>query len=680
MRFLFPEFLFALLLIAIPVIIHLFNFRKFKKVYFSNVSLLKSIEIQTIAAQKLKERLILASRVLAIVFLVLAFAQPFIKNDKNPEPFKNSAVSIYLDNSYSMEALNKDGTLLDEGKRKVREILKAYSLNDQFQLITNNFDGKQQRFIAKDELEEQLNTITISSLTRDFNTITNRQKLILDKANGYKKVSYLISDFQKQPNNSTEFKPDSSINQYLVPLQSNSLPNISIDSIYFLSPFHQPNQKESLVVVAKNHSLEDAIAIPLKLNINGLQKAIGSLDIKAGLTQKDTLSFSGLPAGWQKGLLTIKDYPITFDDNFYFAFEVKNKLEVLTVYQNQPIANISLAYQTDDFFKVTSVNQSQINYSSLNKYALIILENLESVSDGLSQQLKQYVEQGGSLSVFFPSNADLSSYQNFLTKLNTDYPLALVNQPVKGKSLDLKHPVFKDVFEQIPKNIDLPNATQYFSSSNLVKTTKQVLLNGDQASPLISNYHLKSGKIYISFLPLNSELSNLSKHALFLPYLFKMALLSSKEQLLFKTIGKENQITFGAFNLSEKDIIVIAGEASEIIPEVIKTPSKTLLNYADQLDRPGFYEVKLKDSIINAFGLNEDRAESVLSFYDSSEIAALFKISNKNILNGKNEPINQQIESVNRGFSLWKICIILTILFLLIEVLLIRFFNQKLKN
>ena len=678
MRFLFPEFLFALLLIAIPVIIHLFNFRKFKKVYFSNVKFLKAIEIQTIAAQKLKERLILASRILALIFLVFAFAQPYIKNKNDNQAYKNYAVSIYLDNSYSMEAVNKDGSLLDEGKRKVIEIIKSYSLNDKFQLITNNFEGKQQRFIAKDELLEQLNTISISPLTRDYTTITNRQKLILDKANGYKKVAYLVSDFQKQPNINQEFIPDTNINQFFVPLQGNTLPNISIDSIYFLSPFHQPNQKESLVVVAKNHSSEDVNAIPLKLNINGVQKALSSLDIKAGLAQKDTLSFSGLSAGWQNGLITIKDYPITFDDNFYFSFEVKKKLEILSIYQNQSVSNISIAYQTDDFFKITQVNQSQINYSELNDYSLIVLENLETVSDGLSQQLKQYVELGGSLSIFIPLKADLDSYQSFLNKLNADYPLALVNQTVKGKSLDLKHPVFKDVFEQIPKNIDLPNATQYFTSSNLVKTTKKVLLSADNQSSLISNYQLQNGEIYISYLPLENEASNLTKHALFLPYLFKTALLSSKEQLLFKTIGKENQIRMNSINISEKDKIVITGDKVEIIPEVVKTPSKAILNYADQLIKPGFYQVKLRDTIVNTFGLNEDRAESPLVFYSEQDIESIFKT--KNILNSKSETINQQMQSINRGFSLWKICIILTIIFLLLEVLLIRFFNQKIKN
>src|SRR3989339_322968 len=142
MRFLSPGFLFALLTIAIPVIIHLFNFRKFKKVYFSNVRFLKNVQIQTSSRQHLKDRLILATRILAISFLVLAFARPYIPVADQQNAFQQEVLSIYIDNSYSMEAVNKEGTLLDEAKRRAREIASAYSLNDKFQLLTNDFGGK----------------------------------------------------------------------------------------------------------------------------------------------------------------------------------------------------------------------------------------------------------------------------------------------------------------------------------------------------------------------------------------------------------------------------------------------------------------------------------------------------------------------------------------------------------
>ena len=77
MHFLYPAFLFALLSLAIPVIIHLFNFRKYQKVYFSNVQFLKEVQEQQSYRRNLKERLILACRLLALTFLVLAFAKPY---------------------------------------------------------------------------------------------------------------------------------------------------------------------------------------------------------------------------------------------------------------------------------------------------------------------------------------------------------------------------------------------------------------------------------------------------------------------------------------------------------------------------------------------------------------------------------------------------------------------------
>ncbi|MBL0031994.1 MAG: BatA domain-containing protein [Bacteroidetes bacterium] len=78
MQFIYPEFLFALSVLAIPIIIHLFNFRRFKKIYFTNVRFLKEIKQDTQSKSKLKHLLVLLSRLLALTFLVLAFAQPFI--------------------------------------------------------------------------------------------------------------------------------------------------------------------------------------------------------------------------------------------------------------------------------------------------------------------------------------------------------------------------------------------------------------------------------------------------------------------------------------------------------------------------------------------------------------------------------------------------------------------------
>jgi hypothetical protein len=680
MKFLFPEFLFAWFLMAIPLIIHLFNFRKFKKVYFTNVSFLKEVELQTSSSQKLKERLILASRMLAIFFLVLAFAQPFLQSKTSAQAFKKSIVSIYLDNSYSMEAVNKDGSLLDEGKRKAKELVRAYSLNDRFQLITNDFEGKQQRLLDKKELLEELDNIKISPLSRDYQTIVNRQQEVLLKEQGVKRAAYLLSDFQKQSDLRNTLKVDSSIQLLAVQLLANELPNISIDTVYFLSPIHQPQAKENLVYKVSNHSDKAVKQIPINLKINGAQKALANVDIDAQKDILDTLAFAGLNAGWQEATIQLKDYPITFDDQLQFVFEVKSTLPILGVYQNSPFKNFSAAYQTDPFFNFQEVNESQINYSGLESKQLIVLENLKTISDGLAQQLKQYVDNGGNLSVFIPANAELDNYQKAFQSFGIDYPTALKKQDIKATTLNIQHPFFKNIFDRLPKNPDLPAASSYFESSKLTRTTRQVLINGEGNSPLLSLYPTKKGSIFISWLPLESDLSNFSRHALFLPVLFKMAFTGNQEKSLFYTLGQNSAINLKGLNLPENEIIKIKNKENEIIPEWRQSPGGAVLYFADQIKSAGVYDVVYQNKIIDKIAFNDSRKESARQFYDAQEIETSLGIKQKNIFSGAAAPLNQQIKESDLGSSLWKVCLILALLFLIAEILLIRFFKNPISK
>ena len=115
MQFTYPAFLFALAALAIPIIIHLFYFRRFKKVYFTNVKYLEEIKEETSSRNKLKNLLILLSRILAICGLVFAFAQPFIPQGDTVKK-GNNAVSIFIDNSFSMNAVQNEIPLIDIAK------------------------------------------------------------------------------------------------------------------------------------------------------------------------------------------------------------------------------------------------------------------------------------------------------------------------------------------------------------------------------------------------------------------------------------------------------------------------------------------------------------------------------------------------------------------------------------
>ena len=137
MTFLYPEFLWAISLIAIPIIIHLFNFRRYKKIYYSDISLLKSIKTETKNRSQLKHILILISRILAICSLVLAFCFPF--KPYNNQYINNEKITgIYLDNSLSMSNKNQNDRLLDLAKQQALDLVEQYSSATRFLFTTND--------------------------------------------------------------------------------------------------------------------------------------------------------------------------------------------------------------------------------------------------------------------------------------------------------------------------------------------------------------------------------------------------------------------------------------------------------------------------------------------------------------------------------------------------------------
>jgi hypothetical protein len=392
MHFLYPGFLFALISLVIPVLIHLFNFRKYQKVYFSNVQFLKQVNEQQSSRRNLKERMILAARILALTFLVLAFARPYFSNQKTVNAGTQQAVSIFVDNSYSMQTLNSEGVLLDEAKEKAKEIVSAYGINDRFQLLTQDFEGKHQRLLSRDEFNDAVDAVKIGPQSRDLQQIINRQQSLLNTQPNAIKSICIISDFQKNITNGQPIKTDSSTHINLVQLKASSLPNVAVDSAWLLSAVHRPGESEKLVVRMHNYADSIAEKIPLKVLINGDTKALGSYTVNPRSAQNDTLAFSGLQAGWQRGEITLQDNPVTFDNQFYFSFNVKQQLPVLLIDDGIPNTYLKAVFAADAFFAVRDVPAGNVDYAWLSAYPLIVLSDIRSVSTGLAQQLKVYVQ------------------------------------------------------------------------------------------------------------------------------------------------------------------------------------------------------------------------------------------------------------------------------------------------
>ncbi len=673
MHFLYPAFLFALLSLAIPVLVHLFNFRRYQKVYFSNVQFLKEIQEQQSSRRNLKERLILAARLLALLFLVLAFARPYISGQHNTNAGTQRVVSVFLDNSYSMETLNREGSLLDEAKRRAKEIASAYSMNDRFQLLTQDFEGKHQRLLSREDFNDEVDKIKISPRSRDLQQIINRQQNLLNMQPGASRTVYVVSDFQKNITNGQPLKIDTGIRVSLVQLSANTPANVAVDSVWLLSAIHRPGETEKLVVKLHNYAGESSTKIPLKLIINGEQKALGGFTINARSTQNDTLTFSGLNPGWQRGEITLQDNPVTFDNQFYFSFNVKQQMTVLLIDGGTANPYLKAVFGADQFFNASRVPDGNVDYAGLSAYPLIVISDVKSVSAGLSQQLKTYVSKGGTLAVFPAADADLANYRDFLQQFGASYPEKLITENAKVSALNLQNPVFKNIFEDLPKNPDLPVVKKYYQLSAASGSNESLMqLPGGQA--FWTGYNSGKGKVYVSAVPLNEDFGNLPRHALFVPIMFRIALLSGHDQPLFYTLGHDETVETTPLQTSEKQVLKLVKGAQSIIPDVRQQEGSTLLYVSDQLQETGLYDLKKQDSTVSVMAFNDNRSESDMSYFTPAQLDKIVPRESSVIEAGKGS-LKDIVSQKNIGMQLWKLCIILALIFLAAEILLIKYYK-----
>ena len=188
----------------------------------------------TKARNKLKNLLILTCRLLAVFFLVMAFAQPFIPQDNATVTKGQKAVSIWVDNSFSMDAVGTSGSLLDEVKKDAREIVAAYGATDRFQLLTNDFEGRHQRLVSKEEFLELLEEVKPSPAVRNVSEVVRRQQDLLNNTPDIEsgnRQAFLLSDFQQTISDYGRIETDTAIQFREIIASAQNRNNIFIDSV-----------------------------------------------------------------------------------------------------------------------------------------------------------------------------------------------------------------------------------------------------------------------------------------------------------------------------------------------------------------------------------------------------------------------------------------------------------------
>lgn len=654
MSFNYPQFLWALAALAIPIIIHLFNFRRTTRIFFSNTHFLKQVKQETTQKRKLKRYLILASRLLFLLFLVLAFAQPFLP--AREQLTSQRSLVIYLDNSYSMSAPVQEKTRgLDAAIAYVREIAELFPDETRFKLLTNDFAPFSNSFKSRAEILDQLSQIRFSSTARTANEIIKR----IGDANN---TVFWISDFQK----STFGEPltlDSTWNIRLVPIEFNAISNVYVDSVYLTNPFIIGGEKNSIQVRLRNSGSKAIEGLVSRLSINGVQAATSSLTIQPNSSAETSFDLSGGLQGNNKAVFSFSDFPVSFDNEFFFTLNYAGRLRVVELKSQPGITHVEQVYGNKQLFDLKSYTTANVDYSAFADANLLVLNGINSIDQALGTALRQYLDNQGVLLVFPGTEPDVKSYQNLLTLPALTKTEVAARMPLDKP--DFKNPFFENVFEERTAAVAMPTAQRVWDWG----MDRSAILSFQNGQPYLS----KLANIYIAASGLTTEATDFATHALFVPVMYRVAASGNRQDSKPYHYLSSGLVSVAADSLAGDEPVRMIGE-QEIVPAQRKTGNKVLLELPRYAVSPGFYSVTHQRDTLDLVAFNLEKNESELTTFTGSEIQTAFGSSQISVFDADSpEAFSNEIKARYLGTPLWKYALVLALVFLLAEVLLIRF-------
>ncbi|MBS1681344.1 MAG: BatA and WFA domain-containing protein [Bacteroidetes bacterium] len=654
MSFGYPSFLWALLSLAIPIIIHLFNFRKTIRIYFSNTQFLKQVKEETTQKRKLKKYLVLASRLLFLFFLVLAFAQPFLPA-REQMPTQQGIV-IYLDNSLSMSApVGEKKRALDEAIVMAQNLVDLFPAATRFKLITNDFEPYSNLFKTKAEVTDLLARVRLTGISRSASEIIHR-------LNGEEKVTlFWFSDFQKSTFGNA-VATDSTWQIRLVPLTLEDYPNIFVDTAYLENPFVVSGERNTLKLVLRNNGKKDAQELVTKLVLNGIQSGATSVSIPAKGTSLISFDITSKLSGRKKAVFSFNDYPISFDNDFYCVLDFSVRLKIVEIKSEGNPTYIEKVFGNKEIFSFKSFTPSNLDYGMLANADMVVVHNFNQPDEALVAAIQSYQEKNGTLLLIPGENPDLGTYAQLT---NTPMTKSAAKEANELSKPDFQNPIFANVFEETNVAITMPSAR-----ASLLWSDRSAVLQFKNGEPFLSQFN----NTFILACPLDKKFTDFQTHALFVPVMYRVATSSKKNaQPLYYPLSASS-VSVPSDSLTSETPVKMIGR-QEVIPSQRNFNGQLQLELPNYSLTPGFYDVINSRDTLATLAFNLNKNESVLEQLKPEEA--------KNLLGGKTsisifkpsdaQGFNTEAKERYFGTPLWKFALMASLLFLLAEVLLIRF-------
>ena len=640
MQFKHPEILYFLFLLVIPILVHLFQLRRFKKEYFTNVRFLKELSVQTRKSSKIKKWLLLITRLLVLTCIVLAFAQPFFKAKDN----KNSLNEMYivLDNSFSMQAKGQKGELL---KRAIEDLLEQVQETQNFSLITNSetFWNTDIRSIRK-ELQNLKYSPQPFQLESAMAKIKSRKSV-------FNKDIIIISDgigMQQKQLNSI----DKDFNTIFVIPKAEQKNNIAVDSVYIKQTLD--NFYEIAVKLSGYGSGFKDLPVALFNHEKLVAKTLLKLD-----TKEKTINFT-IPKEDFHGYVSITDNGLEYDNTLYFSISKPEKINAISIGSTEKSTFLSRIYTAEEF-NYSNFNLENLDYNVLEKQDAIVLNELPEIPQALQTTLKTFVEKGGNL-IVIPSNENaVANFNAFLGNFGKIQFKSLQNSEKLVTKIAFNNPVYSAVFEKQVANFQYPNTKTSFAVNN----PNPAILSFEDRSVFLTSIPNPLSAVYVFAAAINKGNSNFQNSPLIVPTFYNMAQSSQKTGISAMVIGENNPILIEA-QLLKDEIVTIKNKDEKFIPIQQILNNKVKITFSDYPQQAGNFGIFKQENLLKNISFNYDRSESNLT-----------PIS-ENLLSDYNtkdsvEAVFDTLQTERTDSEIWKWFVIFTLLFLVTELFIQKF-------
>ena len=605
MGFANPAALWGLLALSVPILVHLFDFRRSVTVSYSDVRLLKNLVQQQSSTRNLKRWLLLIIRCLLIILLTLAFAKPYL--GASPKLGRRESIGIFIDNSPSMSAEGKEGPLLEMAKEAAREVIQGRPADTRYLIHCFGNSAPTFRLRSKEEALEAIDQITYTQISKSISQSVQKLKegLAQSPVNGRK--IFLFSDFQKSQWGT--FVNDSSYRVLAGVLKAEEQSNLYVDSAWFSAPVLGVNRPVSIIYQITNEGENDQREKSIRLKNGEQLLSSGKFSVKAGQKVTDTLSFRPNRAGWQDFTLEIDDQPIEFDNRFYLAAEVNRKVPVLIIAENAIAQKLRIILNETEGFASQISAPGNIPYDRLNEFDAIFLQGVPSWNMGLKDAFQKILQNRKTLIYFSgksTQNEDLLSAWGI--------QLGKSQNATTTEKVELNDPIFRGVFSKIPQNTHWPSLISWKS----VGGSGVPLFQTANGESWMSRFSVQGSQVFVSGADLTPESSDFLQNALLVPFIYQAAMQGNASSPPAFRLG-EGARMITSLPYSAQNPIELSSSKDTIIPNQSSFNGNAQLDFSNVPNEPGFYRYR------NELGLafNVSTLESELKFPNDSDIENL---------------------------------------------------------